>query len=97
MIRKPYIGMKVRIISVEKASGRSGGTCNYSFDLSLGDTGTITVIQRVLKGNSPKFYHVKLDPPNFGTMEFYGTQEIEPWKEKQNNDKQAEFTREQRG
>ena len=78
MLSRPEIGMKVRIIRTTGFSQINGGVKDVSFDSKLCDTGVLVDIQKnVPLAHAPKAYFVKLDPPNFGTYEFLGTEYLE--------------------
>lgn len=85
MIHKPYVGMKVCIINIVKASSYIGGELTCDFDVARGDTGTIIEIENTKpRGHSPKFYSIQLDPPNVGTYVTLGTEHIEDISERSN-------------
>lgn len=81
MIRRPKIGMKVNIVNVLRLKEYIDGDLVMEFDSSLGSTGVISDIRSRGVGHSEKLYSIRLDPPNYGVMQFWGTSRIEEIKD----------------
>jgi hypothetical protein len=81
MIRRPVVGMKVRILCYKMSTYRGLDDNKVqlsSFDATLCDKGTIIEIRKsVPRAHQPKVYTVQYDPPNWGTHEFLGTEHLE--------------------
>lgn len=78
MIRRPKIGMKVRILQHTGIKEYNGDEQVLSFDSTRGDTGVIEDIESLVAlAHQSKLYHIRLDEPNWGVWKVMGTQFIE--------------------
>lgn len=80
MIRNPKVGMRVRILNRTTSQEFRGEKKEQVMDYnaSLCDTGVITDIWSSHRfAHHQKWYTVTLDPPNWGAIDFYGTEHIE--------------------
>lgn len=84
MIRKPKIGMQVRIVGPKHLRryanlGTDGEQLIAEFRAELCDTAIIIDIQPVHKfhNRAPKDYWVRFDAPNYGSYRFENTKELQ--------------------